>query len=59
MIARLFLIPILLCILWFAYLRSRGYSIKQGQQGFIYILTFSAGLLGVMTLMLWLTNTNT
>ncbi len=57
MIARLFLVPLLLCLLWYVYLQINGYSLKQGQKGFIYILVFSAGLLGVMSLLLWLTNT--
>ncbi|WP_298444631.1 hypothetical protein [uncultured Ferrimonas sp.] len=55
MIARLFLIPLVLCLLWTVYLRSKGYRIKQGQQGYIYILSFSGAILGFMTLMLWLT----
>ncbi|MBY5990566.1 hypothetical protein [Ferrimonas balearica] len=57
MIARLFLIPLVLSLLWFVYLQVNGYSLKQGKQGFIYILVFSSGLLGVMSLLLWLTNT--
>ncbi|MBY6187049.1 hypothetical protein KUV89_10475 [Marinobacter hydrocarbonoclasticus] len=59
MIARLFLIPMMLCLLWYVYLQVNGYSLKQGQKGFIYILVFSAGLLGVMSLLLWLTNAQT
>ncbi|GAA5190786.1 hypothetical protein [Ferrimonas gelatinilytica] len=55
MIARLFLLPLILCLLWYLYLRSNGYSLKQGQQGFIYILSLSGLVLGVMLLMSWLT----
>ncbi|MBY6094409.1 hypothetical protein [Ferrimonas balearica] len=56
MIARMFLIPMVLCLLWYIYLQVNGYSLKQGQKGFIYILVFSGGLLGVMSLLLWITN---
>ncbi|ADN75073.1 conserved hypothetical protein [Ferrimonas balearica DSM 9799] len=56
MITRMFLIPMVLCLLWYVYLQVNGYSLKQGQKGFIYILVFSGGLLGVMSLLLWITN---
>ncbi|MFI3246544.1 MAG: hypothetical protein R3Y10_08680 [Ferrimonas sp.] len=56
MIARLFLIPLVLCFLWTLYLRSRGYRLAQGQQGYVYILLLSGTILGFMSLMLWLTN---
>ncbi|MBY5978736.1 hypothetical protein [Ferrimonas balearica] len=56
MITRMFLIPMVLCLLWYIYLQVNGYSLKQGQKGFIYILVFSGGLLGVMSLLLWITN---
>ncbi len=56
MIARLFLIPLVLCFLWTLYLRSHGYRLAQGQQGYIYILLLSGTILGFMSLMLWLTN---
>ncbi|GAA4880635.1 hypothetical protein [Ferrimonas pelagia] len=55
MIARLFLIPILLSLLWYLYLQVNGYSLKKGQQGFIYIFTGSGALLVFMLVMLWLT----
>ncbi len=56
MIARLFLIPLVLCFLWTLYLRSHGYRLAQGQQGYVYILLLSGTILGFMSLMLWLTN---
>lgn len=56
MIARLFLIPIVLCLLWTLYLRSNGYRISQGRQGYVYILSLSTFILAFMGLMLVLTN---
>ncbi len=55
MIARMFLLPLILCLLWYLYLRANGYSLKQGQQGFTYILSLSGILLAFMLLMSWLT----
>ncbi|WP_168171542.1 hypothetical protein [Lacimicrobium sp. SS2-24] len=56
MLRLLFLIPAVLCLIWYLYLRHQGYSLKQGKQGFIYILMFSAVIAAFYTLMLWLTN---
>jgi len=53
----LFLLPLVLSLLWFVYLRLRGFSIRQGKQGFIYILAFSAIIAAFYTIMLWLTGT--
>lgn len=53
----LFLLPILLCIGWFWFLRSNRVPLKQGKQGFIYILIFSAFVLGFFTLMIQVTKT--
>ncbi|WP_028118020.1 hypothetical protein [Ferrimonas senticii] len=55
MIARLFLIPIVLCLLWTAYLHINGFALSKGKQGYLYIISFSAAILAFMTLMLWLT----
>lgn len=41
----LFLLPVVLCVLWFAYLNARGYSVSQGKQGFIYIAVVSSVVL--------------
>ncbi|SHI11683.1 hypothetical protein [Ferrimonas marina] len=55
MIARMFLLPLLLCLCWFLYLQVNGYSLKQGQQGFVYILVGSGALLSFMLFMMWVT----
>ncbi|WP_169929463.1 hypothetical protein [Pseudidiomarina aestuarii] len=51
----LFLIPLVLSVLWFIYLRVNGWTLRQGLRGFIYILIFSSFVAIVYTLLLWLT----
>jgi prophage maintenance system killer protein len=53
--ARLFLIPVILCLIWIGFLQLNGYSLKQGKKGFIVIAIGSAALCLFLTLMLWLT----
>ncbi|WP_165569518.1 MULTISPECIES: hypothetical protein [Corallincola] len=53
--ARLFLIPIILCLLWIVFLRANDLPLKAGKKGFIYIATGSTILFLFLTLMLWLT----
>ena len=57
MIRILFLLPILLCIGWFWFLRSNGVPLKKGKQGFIYILLISTFVLGFFALMIYITQT--
>ncbi|MBN7822059.1 hypothetical protein KJY73_15350 [Bowmanella sp. Y26] len=56
MLRLLFLIPAILCLIWYLYLRHNGYTVSQGKQGFKYILIFSAVIGGFYTLLLWLTH---
>lgn len=51
----LFLIPLVLSVLWFIYLRVNGWTLRQGLRGFIYILIFSSFVAIVYTVLLWLT----
>lgn len=51
----LFLIPLLLSVIWFVYLRINGWTLKQGLKGFIYIGIFSAAIAVIYTILLWLT----
>lgn len=51
----LFLIPLILSVVWFVYLRINGWTLRQGLKGFIYIGIFSAFIAVFYTLMLWLT----
>jgi len=57
LIKLLFLLPLGLCLIWFFYLRIRGYGLLEGKQGFIYILIFSVIITVFYTLMMWLTAT--
>lgn len=50
------LLPLILCLLWFAYLQYNGWTLAQGMQGFMYILGFSSVLAVFLTAMLFLTN---
>ncbi|EGN74353.1 hypothetical protein A28LD_2139 [Idiomarina sp. A28L] len=56
MIRFLFLIPLLLCVIWTLYLQMRGHRIRDGKQGYIYIIVISAVIAAFYTVMLWLTN---
>ncbi|MCG7530893.1 hypothetical protein MHM98_05920 [Psychrobium sp. MM17-31] len=54
MITKIFLIPIILCILWALYLNAKGWKLSQGKQGFKWILGIGAGIGLFYTIMLWL-----
>ncbi|MFC6439239.1 hypothetical protein [Bowmanella sp. JS7-9] len=56
MIRLLFLVPFILALLWFMYLRRNGYTLEQGKKGFLYILIFSLTVGGFYTLLIWLTH---
>lgn len=56
MLVRLFFIlPIVMCLIWWAYLRHHNYTAKQGLKGFGYILGFNLVLIGFFTLMIQVT----
>jgi len=55
MIRLLFLIPLVLSVLWILYLKANNYSLKQGKQGFIYILVFSSVIALFYMIMMWIT----
>lgn len=57
MIRLFFLLPIIMCAIWWWYLNNRGYSLKQGLKGFIYILTFNTIIIGFFITMIFVTNT--
>jgi hypothetical protein len=52
----LFLIPVVLCLLWFAYLNARGHTLAQGKQGFLYIIIVSFVVLAFFTFAMLLSN---
>ena len=55
MIIRLFLLPLILCLLWWGYLHYNGWSVKEGRKGFYYILGIGGAIGAYLSLMLWLT----
>ncbi|MEO2268213.1 hypothetical protein V1358_12940 [Pseudoalteromonas sp. YIC-656] len=52
----LFLLPVVLCLGWWWFLKTNDIPLKQGRKGFIYILIFSVFVLGFFTLMIYVTN---
>ena len=56
MIRLFFLFPIIMCAIWWWYLTNRGYSLKEGLKGFIYILSFNTVLILFFVMMIWLTH---
>ncbi len=55
MIRLIFLLPIVLCLGWYFFLKQNEIDIKQGKNGFLYILAFSGFILGFFTLMIQIT----
>ncbi len=56
MLLRLFFIlPVIMCLIWWWYLKSHNYSVKQGMKGFAYIIAFNLILVGFFSLMIHLT----
>ena len=55
MIKLFFLMPIAMCAVWWWYLNNRGYSLKDGLKGFIYIFSFNAIILLFFVMMMWVT----
>ncbi|WP_024612651.1 hypothetical protein [Pseudoalteromonas sp. TB64] len=51
----LFLLPIVLCLGWYFFLRKNDVPIKQGKKGFMYILAFSVFVLGFFVLIMQIT----
>ncbi|GAA0823550.1 hypothetical protein KO495_13525 [Colwellia sp. D2M02] len=56
MIKLFFLLPILMSLIWWWYLDNRGYSLKEGLKGFIYIALFNSVIIGFFTLMIFVTS---
>ncbi|MCA1897166.1 hypothetical protein [Shewanella putrefaciens] len=52
---KLFLFPLILCLLWTLFLQANGIPLKQGKRGFIYIIAISSSLILILMLLLWLT----
>ncbi len=55
MIRYFFLIPLLLSLLWLLYLKTNGWTIKQGYKGFVYFAVISAVIAAFYTAMMFIT----
>lgn len=49
MVRLFFLLPILMSLVWYLFLRQNQIPIKQGMRGFAYILAFNL----ILALVLW------
>jgi hypothetical protein len=56
MIKLFFLLPIIMCVIWYWYLNNHGYSLKDGLKGFAFILTFNSIIIGFFVMMIYLTH---
>lgn len=56
MLRIIILIPLLLLVLWFIYLKLNKFSFEQGKQGFVYILVISSVIALFYSGMLFLTH---
>lgn len=54
MVKFFFLIPLLLCLAWLAYLRQNDWTIEQGKKGFLYIIGLSLVVIVFYILMYFL-----
>ena len=52
----LILMPIIMCAIWYFYLSSKGYGLKDCAKGFKYILIFNAVIISFFILMIWVTD---
>ena len=55
MIKLFFLLPILMCAIWWWYLNNHGYTLKEGLKGFIYILSFNTVIVLFFVTMIYIT----
>jgi len=56
MIKLFFLLPLLMCSLWWWYIDAKGYSVKESWKGFAYILAFNSVIILFFILMLFITH---
>lgn len=56
MIRLFFLLPLIMCGIWWAYLNAKGFSAKEGIKGFGYILAFNVIILGFFVIMILVTD---
>lgn len=56
MIKLFFLLPMIMCAIWWSYLNSKGYTVKDGLRGFAYILSFNTVVIAFFMLMIVVTH---
>ncbi|MBB6542987.1 hypothetical protein [Thalassotalea piscium] len=56
MIRLSFLLPIIMCAIWWWFLTNRGYTLKEGLRGFLFIIAFNTIIIGFFVIMLFVTN---
>ena len=56
MIRLFFLLPIIMCAIWWWFLNAKGYSVKDGLKGFMYILAFNAVVIVFFVVMIFVTH---
>lgn len=56
MIKLFFLLPIIMSSIWWWFLNNRGYTLKEGMRGFLYIIGFNVVIIGFFVLMLFVTH---
>ncbi|WP_193408718.1 hypothetical protein [Thalassotalea crassostreae] len=52
----LFILPVVMCLIWWWYLKQHNYTAKQGIKGFAYIIAFNVFVIGFFTLMIHITD---
>ncbi|WP_286265207.1 hypothetical protein [Thalassotalea atypica] len=56
MIRLFFLLPVIMCAIWWSYLNAKGFKAKDGLRGFGYILAFNFIILGFFVVMIMVTD---
>lgn len=56
MIRFFIILPLLMCAFWWAYLRMKGFGIKDGAQGFKYIIAFNAIIISFFVILILVTD---
>ena len=55
MIKLLFVIPLLMCVIWYLYLQQNNWTLAQGKKGFLYIISFNLVIALVLTILVFAT----
>ncbi|MDX1536722.1 MAG: hypothetical protein R3187_03315 [Arsukibacterium sp.] len=55
MVKLLFIIPLLMCVIWYLYLQQNNWTLAQGKKGFLYIISFNLVIALVLTLLVFAT----